>query len=124
MKILQGIAAVVVLVVLVNMIFSGSDDEPSASTGDKWYVGGTLHEASVRRWNAATYRNQLATAGDWTTGVLGASEVRKMGISALKVKAAQLVTCINASTRDLDEIGGMSAMEIGAACIVLLKWRT
>lgn len=36
----------------------------------KWYVGGTLHRATMREWRLATYENKLATAGDFLTANL------------------------------------------------------
>ena len=35
----------------------------------EWYEGGTLHKATAREWNRASYRDRLATTADWFMGI-------------------------------------------------------
>ena len=101
---------------------SETESRGSESLITKWYQGGTLHESTIREWNAATYDNQLATAADWTTSVIGQDEFERIGLNGVRVKAGELVKCIKGSTDELEGVGALSTMEIGAACITLMKW--
>lgn len=35
----------------------------------KWYEGGTLHKATVKKWRNSSYKNRLATAADWFSAI-------------------------------------------------------
>lgn len=37
----------------------------STASSQEWYKGGTLHQTTVEKWLQASYRNRLATSGDW-----------------------------------------------------------
>jgi hypothetical protein len=121
MKVIQWVGAVFLLVLLIGYFTSDGEIETTKSVSLEWYQGGTLHESTVNDWNAATHRNKLATAADWTTGVIGQSEFARIGLSGVRTKATELVKCIDGSTNGLSGIGTMSTMEIGAACILLMK---
>jgi len=66
----------VILIVVIGFIFvsildtdsgssSSSRRRTSTSPAPKWYEGGSLHNASMREWSQADYRNKLATAADF-----------------------------------------------------------
>lgn len=38
--------------------------EKNIQIDQKWYVGGTLHDATALEWQDATFENKLATCGD------------------------------------------------------------
>ena len=42
-----------------------------ASTGKKWYEGGTLHGAKISEWRNASYENRLATCSDFVMTMRG-----------------------------------------------------
>lgn len=111
----------------------GSDDEPSASdAGDvvsesgksNWYEGGTLHEATISEWLEASDADRLATAGDWSFGILGRDQARSMGLDALKLKATDLAVCVNKSVEGNDALLSQPAKGIAALCAVTMGWRT
>lgn len=89
----------------------------------EWYQGGTLHDATVGQWKVGSSRDRLATASDWTTGVIGQTEFERIGIDGVKALSEDLVACINESVEGLPQTNAMKAAEIGAACIILLGWR-
>ena len=42
----------------------GKAGEPGSPAVLEWHEGGTLHQATVRAWRAASYRDRLATSAD------------------------------------------------------------
>lgn len=81
-----------------------------------WYVGGTLHSATLAEWRNADQRNKLATAADWA--VQGFDTV-----SGLKEKATELLACVEesfdayaAAHKDTDTV-----TEIAVVCVILMK---
>jgi hypothetical protein len=122
MKELQIPFAVFALAFFSFVLFLGSEEEQVIAEELKWFQGGTLHGSSVGEWNLATYRNKLATASDWTTRGIGKSEFERIGLSGVRSKSEELLKCIDGSTRGLNEVNSLSSSEIGAACIMLMRW--
>ena len=99
-----------------------NDETVLASTN--WYSGGSLHRATIKQWNDATYSNKLATAADWTLKVPGIlRELLQSGTMAnLRPYASQLVECV-------DEAGSgkggerIAASEMAASCMILMGWK-
>ena len=52
------------------MLFLLTITKPSIASASQWYESGTLHEASIRQWKAATYSNKLATSAGFITAAL------------------------------------------------------
>lgn len=91
---------------------------PRAST-QKWYQGGTLHKATLDQWRAASYRNKLATAGDWLSATTWKGHLNSPSdFDRLKVKAAKLVKAVDGSIEGVD-IPEQSITEIAAALITV-----
>lgn len=44
--------------------------KPVIISANEWYKGGTLHEASIKQWNNATYNNKLATCAGFIIATL------------------------------------------------------
>jgi len=90
-------------------------DQNKSSNRDAWYVGGNLHEKTVGEWRMATAKNKLATAADWC-----ASFDNSVGMEKLKIRAAQMVVCVDTAVQDglVDSLG---VSEIAAACTLLLE---
>ena len=99
-------------------------ERESASVPTKWYSGGSLHRATIKQWNDATYSNKLATAADWTLKVPGIQGklLQSATMEPLRPYAFLLVECV-------DEAGSgkggerNDAAEMAAACIILMGWK-
>jgi hypothetical protein len=88
----------------------------SAAAAEEWYQGGTLHNATAKEWQAATYRNRLATSADFVAGAKAASNMKE-----LRVRAEGLERCITEGTDDpaLEEL---KVKDVAAACLVILGY--
>jgi hypothetical protein len=38
---------------------------PQPAFAGEWHEGGTLHRATISKWNQSSYKNRLATSADW-----------------------------------------------------------
>lgn len=81
-----------------------------------WYVGGTLHSATLAEWRNADQRNKLATAADWA--VQGFDT-----IVGLQDNATELLTCVEtafdayaATHKETDTV-----TEIAVVCVIMMK---
>lgn len=85
----------------------------NAEVQREWYVGGTLHQATLREWKVASYRNKLATAADFITNFNNALGKRHQWAS-LKAAAEELVRGIDGIASDgivdNDEASDIAAM--------------
>jgi len=128
---MHRILAAILIVAVLAVVGCGQRKKASASqTGqakpevhvDKWWEGGTLNNATIGEWKAATYKNKLATAADWLAATKWKNGMNTMeDIDRLKVKARVLVVAIDDAI-DVDDKGELSTMninEIGAAIITL-----
>lgn len=88
----------------------------AAASAGEWYEGGTLHKATARQWNAATYRNRLATSADFIAAAKAASDMKE-----LRARAAGLERCISEGTDD-PRLQDLRVSEVAAACIILLGY--
>lgn len=79
---------------------------------DNWYEGGTLHKAKISDWKTATDKNKLATCADFMATV-----DNSVSMDELKRRAKSLVTCIDESTRGIDNTNNESVSSIAALCI-------
>ncbi len=129
-----AVAAIAGIIVLGLFIFFcsglydlGSSDSSSSrpkttsrSTQSKWYVGGTLHRATMREWYGATYKNRLATCGDLVASVMKIEGKTVSSMDGLKKEAVNLEVCI--SEAGADRIADrMDLSAIAAACWLLMK---
>ena len=57
---------------------------PQPAFAGEWHEGGTLHTATVSRWNQSSYKNRLATSADWFVSIT------KKHNSSLQIKVNQL----------------------------------
>lgn len=95
------------------------------SSAQEWYSGGTLHKGNGKNWQAATPQNRLATAADFTAGALPVFVSKHIGESnefVFKLRAAQLVVCLNSATSD-PPTDGTEIATIAALCMVSMKWK-
>ena len=86
-----------------------------------WYDGATLHKSSVSNWRTATYRDKLATCGDWMAVV-----DNKISMEELKDRAEKLLICIDEAVA-MDEYGqeisgNLQSVDIATGCITLLRY--
>lgn len=81
-----------------------------------WYIGGTLHKATIKDWKQATEANQLATCADFVAKVN-----KPANMEILKLQAIELKICITTATADLDETNTMGVSEIASMCLILMK---
>ncbi|MET4733486.1 hypothetical protein ABIE64_002213 [Thalassospira sp. MBR-102] len=120
----------VTLLLFVGIGISASSDNDDASTGEterpskEWYQGGTLHKSTVSVWQASDDANRLATAADWTTALLGDNQAHQLGLDGIKVKAADMVVCINESTADNEALQSQTVSGFAAICALAMGWKT
>ena len=86
-----------------------------------WFDGPTLHKSSVSNWRTATYRDKLATCGDWMAVV-----DNKVSMEELKVRAEKLLICIDEAVT-MDKYGqkisgNLQSVDIATGCITLLRY--
>lgn len=109
---------------VVFIIFSSCGENNSNTKAksktdiEKWYLGGTLHKATISDWKSSTPENRLATCGDFM-----ASIDNSVSMDVLKQRATKLMDCINESTEGLDNTNNESVSSIASKCIVLLGYR-
>ena len=97
----------------------GNSSAPKSSLGSDnlWYNGGTLHQATIRQWHAATEKNRLATCADFI-----ATMNKDLPFSELKPRATELMECINEATLGLPEVQDSKVSSNASACAVLLGY--
>ncbi len=82
----------------------------------EWYEGGTLHSKTMKEWNAASYRDRLATAADFTVTSLEKKglNVSVMDWDDLKEKARAVKVCLdNANSNGVmnnEKVAAVAAM--------------
>ena len=100
----------------------GSSTLGASSSSSQWFQGGTLHNATVEQWKAATYKNKLATAADWLAATKWKGHLNSPDdFDRLKVKAELLVNCVDkvAAEAGGDFAGIIQVNEIGALLITM-----
>ncbi len=88
------------------------------SFAEEWYEGGTLHTASIPQWKSSTHKNRLATASDWAAVMF---KDQNLSMKELKVKALEVVRCIDTATAGSTESLLSSAAEAAAICHILIE---
>jgi hypothetical protein len=78
---------------------------PQLTFAGEWYEGGTLHTATVSKWNQSSYKNRLATSADWFVSITKKHNLslqwkldhlsNSQHLSSLKAFSAQLEKCIS-----------------------------
>jgi len=89
---------------------------------EKWYVGGSLHQGTAGEWHKASYKNRLATSGDFITATTPEHLKNKLfqnDMAGIKSRAIALEKCISSATND-PKLYSMRISEIAASCLILL----
>jgi hypothetical protein len=94
------VSVIVVSILFFVFLFSNDPDnnEPRQHgyATDAWFKGGNLHTATVAQWKSATYKNKLATAGDYLARTLWDNSLNSTSdFEKIKIKADQLVRGID-----------------------------
>lgn len=84
---------------------------------DNWYKGGTLHKAKISDWKTATDKNKLATCADFMATV-----DNSLSMDELKRRAKSLMSCIDESTKGIDNTNNESVSTIAALCLQLMGY--
>lgn len=83
----------------------------------EWFQGGTLHDAIVSDWKAASAENKLATASDWLSSTLWKGKLTSYeAFEKMKVKSQMLVDAIDGVVAGQD-LGNTIAIEIAAGLV-------
>lgn len=90
-----------------------------ALAGDYWFEGGTLHQATLLDWVAASQENRLATAADYLVATK-AIDVNAEGLDVLRERAEKLTECILFAAGKLP--GDMQASSMVANCLSSLGY--
>jgi hypothetical protein len=98
-------AIVILGIIVVSILFfvflfsnNSENDEPGQHSyaTDAWFNGGNLHTATVAQWKSASYKNKLATAGDYLSATLWKNSLNSTNdFEKLKIKANELVSGID-----------------------------
>jgi hypothetical protein len=83
---------------------------------DAWYVGGTLHKATILQWKNATEHDKLATCGDFI-----AKTNKTSSLSLIKLKATDLRICINEAIKGHDTADTYAVSDVASLCLLLLN---
>jgi hypothetical protein len=81
----------------------------------EWFEGGTLRQATVSEWKAATRANKLATSGDFVVNT--SEEFTSEG--QLKDRATELMDCIDTAVANSAVLDNSQVSEVAATCAVL-----
>ena len=84
-----------------------------------WWVGGTLHQATVDTWADAAHSNKLATAADYLSATKWKGHVNPESMSRLRAASVKLVDAVDEVVRTYQEqgMGSQQVAEIAAAII-------
>lgn len=118
----QVLSILTIIIFSVFAIASSSSDDTTKSSSDEWYVGGTLHKATISEWKNATEKNKLATCADF------AANIKKMNnksynsdVASMKKDATQLMNCIDEAVKGYAaENANMKINEVAVSCAILL----
>lgn len=94
--------------------------KPNPTDTKMWFSGGTLHNATVAQWVAATEHNRRASAADWVTAIKGWDN-----LDELEFLTGELVFCTSETVAPSDIYDLMKDTkinEIAAACAALMGW--
>lgn len=90
-------------------------DAPVVDSSTPWYVGGTLHQATVSEWVDATYENKMATAADWAVAAMEPKDMVETFAMAV-----YLTTCVDESAIGMMEIAPQSDVtELAVLCAMM-----
>lgn len=98
------VCGVVIVWILTTVSFPSQERGDGRSTSqtkhpervDRWFEGGTLHNASLSRWRQASHRNKLATASDWLSSTIWKGHLTSLAdVDRLKAKSDMLVRGID-----------------------------
>ncbi len=98
---------------------AGTSGTGSSASSNQWFSGGTLQNATVAEWRAASYQNKLATAGDWLASTKWMGHLNSPSdFDRLKLKAQKLVIAVD-EVVTVKETNTMQVNEIAASLITM-----
>ena len=113
------IIGIIVVLFIIDQFNGGSSTSTRSTTKTKmWYVGGTLHKATIAEWRTATAANKLATCSDFVAKIRLDKGIA-YNEQEIKVQAYELVSCIDAAIVDV-EVDNWKVSEMAVTCLVLL----
>lgn len=109
------------LVVSIAGCGGGSDSTETIQRdpGPKWYQGGTLQNATLGEWRAATPVNRLASSADFAAVVAKRNNLAVKSMDDLALIAEQIEQCITKVASD-GESDQVRVPDTAAACAVLM----
>ncbi len=107
-----------VLLLGVAVAGCGSEPPPPPSRPDAWHSKGTLQNATLAQWQAASDHNRLATCGDlvFHAFVQQGAAPNEIDIAEIKPWAIQLQACIS-EAGDRGDAQGTRIAEIADGCL-------
>ncbi len=116
------VVCILILVVSVLPLVLAGCSSDSDAGGDKWYSDGTLHNATATQWRGATYRNKLATAGDWLAASVWNGHLKSPDdFDKMKLKSQMLVNAVDevVNGKETESLTELKVSGIAAAIIVM-----
>lgn len=89
----------------------------------KWFQGGSLHKSNVAQWKKATYRNKLATCGDFLSILWKEHLNTKEDFQKLKVKAHILVGALDMWVSLIPDGDDGDYAPIAAMAVIIIRNR-
>ncbi len=107
-----------VLLLGVAVAGCGSEPPPPPSRPDAWHSKGTLQNATLAQWQAASDHNRLATCADLVADALMRQGVapNEMDIAEIKPWAMKLQACIS-EAGERGEAQDTPIFEIAGGCL-------
>lgn len=85
----------------------------------EWYIGGTLHDTSMKEWRSATDENRLATSADWAAAILRGAGKAHTSPDEFRRLSTELERCVsqigNSKTR-------LKTAGAAATCATQMQW--
>lgn len=118
----QILSVFAIIAFTVFALASSSSDDTTKSASDEWYVGGTLHQATISEWKNATEKNKLATCADFVANIKKMNNESYNGdVASMKKDAIQMMNCIDEAVKgNAAEDANMKINQIAASCAILL----
>lgn len=124
------IILIIISLVIIELATQKNGSESSRNyTNEAWYKGGNLHNASIYKWRGATYKNKLATSGDFVVIALGGSTycAANYTLDEIKIKAIELESCISEVCKEkegesIPSSTSWKISDIATVCLLQLRY--
>lgn len=120
----QNLFSILAVITFIVLAFGSTDTDKNkdvvTSNSGNWWEGGTLHQATVGEWKAATQANKIATCSDWLTATAWKNQLNTPeDFEKLKDKSILLADAVDQTLLDDSELDEMTVTDIAAGLLTL-----